>query len=58
MLNFPNCQFKVTPQLTLHVAALPLVAGDAYVNFIRRFGTHYTTTVVMGAKFLYQSEVI
>jgi len=56
-MNYLNTPVTITSNFAQAVASLPLVRNDTVYNaFIRTYGTHFTTSVTMGAKIVIRSE--
>jgi len=56
-LNIQYAPIGVTSEFAQAVSKLPLTRDDkAYEQFIKRYGTHFTSEVLMGAKMIVRSE--
>ena len=56
-VNYQNAPVTITSNFAQAVGSLPLVQNDnAYSSFIRTYGTHFTSSVTMGAKMVIRSE--
>ena len=57
-VNYQHALITVTDDFKRAVNALPLLENhmDAYTSFIYNYGTHFTSRVVLGAKFVIRTE--